>query len=84
LIMQLDNMKKTSIYISYFAESKIIKSKILTPIQVGASLSTKSLDMLQDNIGENISQKNPHYCELTAIYWAWKNDKTSDYLGFFQ
>lgn len=34
----------------------------------------------KDNEGDNISLKNPRYCELTGVYWAWKNLST-DYIG---
>ncbi|MGF2185542.1 DUF4422 domain-containing protein [Lactococcus lactis] len=40
----------------------------------------KEGDFRDDN-GQNISQMNPYYCELTAIYWAWKN-LDEDVLGF--
>lgn len=29
-----------------------------------------------DDQGMNISAKNPHYCELTGMYWIWKNVQT--------
>lgn len=44
------------------------------PVEVGAALHAEPIPgFTADNTGENISEKNPHYCELTALYWGWKN-----------
>lgn len=54
------------------------------PIKVGTILSddeAESLGYLRDDVGENISAKNPYYCELTGMYWAWKNIKDTDIIG---
>ena len=42
------------------------------PLQVGAE-GKKVLGYLTDNTGDNISEKNPNFCELTGLYWIWKN-----------
>ena len=31
-----------------------------------------------DNIGKNISTKNPNYSELTGLYWLWQNYAKTD------
>lgn len=44
------------------------------PVFVGKDLHPDVNHTFQgDNTGDNISQKNPTYNELTAIYWGWKN-----------
>ncbi len=50
------------------------------PIQVGAALTDQVISEIRDNTGVHISNKNKQYCELTALYWIWKND-SSDYKG---
>lgn len=55
---------------------------IYLPVQVGKALHPDlTLEGYQpDNEGENISEKNLNFCELTALYWGWKNIE-ADYVG---
>ncbi|MDE3282999.1 MULTISPECIES: DUF4422 domain-containing protein [Lacticaseibacillus] len=47
---------------------------VYLPIFVGSSLHSEIPDGYQrDDQGINISDKNPHYNEVTAIYWASQN-----------
>ena len=60
-------MKNIKILISCHKPVELLKSNILIPIQVGCDLNQERFsNMLRDNEGENISSKNPMYCELTA------------------
>ncbi|MDO5386094.1 MAG: DUF4422 domain-containing protein, partial [Pseudomonadota bacterium] len=88
------------ILVGYHKPAVLLKDDILTPIHLGRALATKAskdgamseedyqwmLDnMIGDDTGDNISQLNREFCEVTAMYWAWKNyDKLGnpDYIGF--
>jgi hypothetical protein len=48
-------------------------------VQAG-SAGAADLGYTRDDSGENISAENPWYCELTGLFWAWKNLE-ADYLG---
>lgn len=54
--------------------------EIYVSVHVGAEGKNLELGYIKDNTGENISYKNKNYCELTGLYWAWKN-LDADYIG---
>ena len=67
-------------------------NKVFLPIQGGKAISNLDLHIQGDNevnghLCNNISAKNESYCELTVLYWAWKNLKKLcpdvKYIGLF-
>lgn len=52
---------------------------IYIPLHVGRE-GKQDLGFRGDNTEDNISLKNANYCELTGLYWAWKNLKC-EYIG---
>ena len=55
------------------------EDSVYLPVHVGAA-GKESIGYQRDDSGDHISGKNPYYCELTGLYWAWKN-LSSDCLG---
>jgi hypothetical protein len=55
------------------------QDKIYLPLQVGRSLHAP-LGYMNDSQGDNISNRNESFCELTGLYWVWKNVQ-ADYKG---
>ena len=74
-------MKKTTIFICAHKEVPLPQHSFFLPIQAGATLHEHIANYQPDDEGENISIKNPHFCELTCHYWVWKNLKNVDIVG---
>ena len=74
-------MKKTTIFICAHKEVPLPQHPFFLPIQAGTALHEHIANYQPDDEGDNISIKNPHFCELTCHYWAWKNLKNVDIVG---
>ncbi len=74
-------MSNIKIFICAHKEVSLPKHPYFLPIQAGAALHDLIIGYQPDNEGDNISIKNPHFCELTCHYWAWKNLKDVDIVG---
>lgn len=57
-------------------DTHIPDNALLQPIQVGAALAASRMpNLLHDDEGDSISEKNRSYCELTGQCWAWQNTR---------
>lgn len=72
-------MKDIKIIIATHKNYRMPNDKLYLPLHVGAE-GKKSLGYKKDNEGIHISEKNKNFCELTGLYWAWKN-LDNDYVG---
>lgn len=70
---------KTKIIVATHKKYKMPNDTYYMPMHVGKE-GKESIGFMGDDTGDNISNKNPYYSELTAIYWMWKNLK-NDYVG---
>ena len=71
--------KKGFIGVAFHKKFFSYKDDVIVPIHVGSKGSRENLEYLKDSSGDNISEKNKNFCELTGIYWMWKNVDASFY-----
>lgn len=74
---------KTEIYIAGHKDFESPKGSSFIPIHVGRRGMPPTFCKIGDDTGDNISEKNDTFCELTALYWIWKNTQDQDYVGLF-
>lgn len=75
--------KKLEIYVSHYKDYYRYKNEMFKHFFVGNKLNKKNntMKLPGDDTGDNISEKNASFCELTLMYWVWKNTH-QDYVGF--
>lgn len=71
--------QRVKIFMVYHKPSPFLAAEPFVPIQVGAGIDIPDV-VCRDNTMDNIAEKNPNFCELTAQYWIWKNVR-ADYVG---
>jgi hypothetical protein len=69
----------TRIFVMTHKEYNEPREDVYKSLAVGKALNPQ-LPYMGDDTGDNISEKNRNYCELTGVYWVWKNI-TCDIIG---
>lgn len=74
--------KDVKILCCYYVDNDFVPtSDIYMPIQCGKAYTQKELGIPGDDTGDNISDRNTYWSEITGLYWAWKNMKPVKYIG---
>ena len=73
-------MSDIKILVAMHKKYWIPKDDVYVPLHVGAAGKKADWRCVGDDSGDNISKKNIYYCEMTGLYWAWKN-LDCDYIG---
>lgn len=72
---------KIKIIVATHKQYEMPEDEMYLPVFVGAAISDAQLPYQRDDEGENISGLNRYYCELTGIYWAYRNLKEVEAIG---
>jgi hypothetical protein len=73
---------KIKILVCTHKEAPCLQDDVYMPIQVGRDEVDYDLGFQTDMDGINIGHKHFTYSEYTGLYWAWKNLKGLDYIGW--
>lgn len=89
--------KSIKLLLSYHKPDHLFKDTVLTPVHAGRANAMQRMssdnpnlqwlleNTIGDDTGDNISDRNGTFNEMTTVYWAWKNYEqlgNPDYIGF--
>ena len=76
--------RSVTVIIAAHKKYQMPTDEMYLPVHVGAkgkeSIEDNERIYQRDDEGDNISELNPYFCELTGLFWAWKN-LDADYIG---
>jgi len=67
------------VFIAAHKDYSFPSDPVYQPIHVGRATAKAALPFPGDDSGESISARNDTYCELTGLYWIWKNSDHDAY-----
>lgn len=77
----IDINSNVKLYVITHVPCNFIESNIFFPIATNKALGDQ-LGIMSSDVGINMGDLNYLLAEYSTFYWAWKNDKTSRYIGF--
>jgi hypothetical protein len=71
--MEKDNaLKRIRLVVATHKPYRMPEDPVYLPLHTGAA-GRADIGFRRDDDGENISGRNANWCELTGLYWAWRN-----------
>ncbi|HFQ7084990.1 TPA: DUF4422 domain-containing protein [Raoultella planticola ATCC 33531] len=64
---------KMKIFVVTHKKFEVPQERIYIPIKVGKAIISFNGNSVCDDQGDNIAHLNDTFCEMTALYWIWKN-----------
>lgn len=69
------------IFVMTHKQFEVPDNPMYIPLHVGHKNAKNNYGYLGDDTGDNISELNGYYAELSGVYWVWKNYKDAENVG---
>lgn len=74
--MRSNRTPETTLFIAVNTPVPCAEGAGYVALQVGRALAPERFAPVGDDTGDHISGFNPSFCELTGLYWIWKNNNS--------
>ena len=76
LLLMTEQKNDLAVYVMTYGQECTWLVDYYIPLEIGVACRDKHCCELLDDMDEDtISEKDKLYCELTGLYWMWKNNQ---------